>query len=604
VPLDVVGTDAIGTDDLLVLPMHKSMVVQYSTDRSGAPELHLYYGGKEISFDEPELFGFGETLAKQSQFRAGAATAWGPGYAWTQVQELLAQLIAQGILERADEHAASEAPADSRARPSPLPPAASPTPRTWRECETITRELAGRPVELGYLELIVPIFRVAHVAMDADGRQVGEANVFPRALRLDVPTEWLTCIYPGTRYKVDRPMNVTALKSMRAHWGQMMATLHRIRSAFFRRFPQAAQGWTVGHLERLATLVLAVPSYQLMRCDRPLENGALHPALSSLFRVTDGLRMTMHQMLFVPFGEPTLSPHAPMTSQQILSYAERNYSFHSETGVCAGPRNMVQEFLGVLVDGRDSDKYESFAFDPAVAAALNDIEAAFDYGLYGLQAYAAIFSLWPVMTRAYERLADITEAAVRDGAEGFSELRKRMRGHLEGLKTSTYLATEAWRVDREQVYADMYEQCGGGLSTPRPTKSLPDQIAPVRSERQASVEQRLRDILESRLGGSDRSRPHIESVVACVMEFLVQEQAILRVACATQANINALLGRARPTRAFGSADVDVHNLLQGSESRRLPYLLDELEGFLGVGFAVDVCRIELTETHARAGAAS
>jgi hypothetical protein len=347
VPLDVVGTDAIGTDDLLVLPMHKSMVVQYSTDRSGAPELHLSYGGKEISFDEPELFGFGETLAKQSQFRAGAATAWGPGYAWTQVQELLAQLIAQGILERADEHAASEAPADSRARPSPLPPAASPTPRTWRECETITRELAGRPVELGYLELIVPIFRVAHVAMDADGRQVGEANVFPRALRLDVPTEWLTCIYPGTRYKVDRPMNVTALKSMRAHWGQMMATLHRIRSAFFRRFPQAAQGWTVGHLERLATLVLAVPSYQLMRCDRPLENGALHPALSSLFRVTDGLRMTMHQMLFVPFGEPTLSPHAPMTSQQILSYAERNYSFHSETGVCAGPRNMVQEFLGV-----------------------------------------------------------------------------------------------------------------------------------------------------------------------------------------------------------------------------------------------------------------
>jgi hypothetical protein len=115
---------------------------------------------------------------------------------------------------------------------------------------------------------------------------------------------------------------------------------------------------------------------------------------------------------------------------------------------------------------------------------------------------------------------------------------------------------------------------------------------------------RNHDLIGAHAERSPPSRPHIESVVACVMEFLVQEQAILRVACATQANINALLGRARPTRAFGSADVDVHNLLQGSESRRLPYLLDELEDFLGVGFAVDVCRIELTETHARAGAAS
>ena len=70
-------------------------------------------------------------------------------------------------------------------------------PRTWFECEAITRELTGHPLELGYLEAIVPIYRVAHIALDAEGRQVGEANVFPKPLRLDIPTEWRTCPHPG-----------------------------------------------------------------------------------------------------------------------------------------------------------------------------------------------------------------------------------------------------------------------------------------------------------------------------------------------------------------------------------------------------------------------
>jgi hypothetical protein len=599
------ATTAVGADDVLALPMQKRMVVQRSTDQSGAPELRLYYGAKEISFDEPELFAFAETLAKQSLFRAGAATSWGNGYAWTKVRDLLEQLIAEGVLEHADEHALSESPAANRARPSLLPPALSTTPRTWLECEAITAELTGRPVEMGYLELIVPIFRVAHIALDADGRQVGEANVFPRALRLDVPTDWLTCIYPGTRYLADRPMNLTALKGMRAHWNQMMAALHRIRSAYLRRFPSAADGWTVGHLERLSVFVLAVPTYQLMRCDRPVANGELHPALSSLFRVTDGLRMTIHQMLFVPFGEPTLSPHDPMTSERILQYAERNYSFHSTTGVCAGPKNMVQEFLNVVVDGYKADEYASFVFDPPVEAALDDIEAACDYGLYGLQAYAATFSLWPLMTRTYERLAEIAEEAVRDGAEGFTGFRDRMRGHLANLKMSPFLAMESWRVDREKVYADMYEQCGRGVAAHGATMSLPEQIAPVRLADHSSVESKLMGILKDRFQRSESSKGHVEEMLACLMDYLVRTQAILRLAGATQGHINRLLGRADPTRPFGSADIDVHNLLQGSDSLMLlPYLLDELEQALGVGFAIDAHRIVLTERHAEAVASS
>jgi hypothetical protein len=582
-------------NDMLALPLHKRMVSQYTARESGARELRLYYGAKEISFDEPELFGFGEALAKQSQFQARAAMGWGSGYEWPQVKELLAHLIEEGVLEYASLDVGAMSAALNRSCPSPLPPAEAAHARSWSECEAITLDLTGRPVEFGYLELIVPIFRVAHMALDADGRQVGEANVFPRALRLDVPTEWMTCTYPGTRYLVDRPMNATALKAMRSHWPQMMAALHRIRASFLHRFPRAENGWTVGHLERLATLVLAVPSYQLMRCDRPFGHGQLHPALSSLFRVTDGLRMVMHQMLFVPMGEPTLAPDAPVTSEEILEYAERNYSFHSETGVCAGPKIMVQEFLSVLIDGHNLEKYASIVLEPELESALRDVDAAFDYGLLGLRAYAAVFSLWPIMTRAYEDLGRIAETAVQDGVAHLTPLRNRLRGHVEHVRTATYLATEKWRADREHVYADMYAQCGRGLLGRDGEASLPEQLAATRSQTHADAEHMLRAVLRQRFSDANGRRGHLDALAASIMDFLVREQQVLAVATAVQAEINRLLGRAQPVRPFGAGEVDVHNLLQGAESRRLPYLLDELGDALGIDFVVDACRIELID---------
>jgi hypothetical protein len=388
-------------------------------------------------------------------------------------------------------------------------------------------------------------------------------------------------------------MNATALKVMRTCWPQMMAALLHIRTAFVRRFPEAADGMTVGQLERLSTLVLSVPTYRLVRTDRPVANGALHPALSSLFRVTDGLRTVMHQMLFIPFGDPTVSPHEPMTSERIHDYAERNFSFHSETGVCAGPRNMVQEFLAVLVEGAHADKYSGVAFEPEVEAALADLEAAFDYALYGLQAYAAIFSLWPIMSRTYERLAEIATAAVADGVETFRAFEARLRDHVSILQSNTYLAKEAWRAERETVYADMYEQCGRGLASHDPAVRLAEQIAPVRCARHGRIEARLRNLLGKRFGTDSAARLHVERLLHCLMDFVVREQAILRLGSAVQGEINRLLGRTPPRRPFGSAEVNVHNLLAGRESTRLPYLIDELATVLGIAIIIDPRRIEI-----------
>ncbi|MDH3601103.1 MAG: hypothetical protein OEU26_15900, partial [Candidatus Tectomicrobia bacterium] len=508
-------------DDELVLPQHKRMITQYSTDASGVTELYLYYDEKEITFDEPELFAFGEGLGKQARFVAKTATTWGEGYDWPQVRELLEQLLAEGILRYADANEPEPVSTQSGARPSPLPAAQSTVPHTWFECEAITRELTGHTLELGYLELVVPIFRVAHMAMDAEGRQVGEANVFPKPLRLDVPTEWRTCPYAGSRFQNDRPINTTALKSMGKHWKQMMIALSRIREAYLHRFPTARDGWTVGDLERLSTLVLTVPAYLLMGAQQRVENGHLHPVLSSMFRVTDGVRITMHQMLFLPLAEPTLPPDATITSAEIYAYAERNYGFHSSHGVCAAPKVMIEEFLNVLVDGWRVESGESVALDTSVQAALDDLNSAFDYALYGLQAYAVVFSLWPAMSRAYEQLLAIVEAWSGDHSETLLKFRQRLRSHVQYLQTSTLLRTEEWRVSRDQVYADMYAQCASGLGSAPSGATLAGRLAPVREVHHANAADQLRTVLQRRLCRAASSNiPELESLVTGLMDYL------------------------------------------------------------------------------------
>jgi hypothetical protein len=586
---------ALSAEDELIFPYHKRVVVQYLTDASGGRELHLYYGEKEISFDEPELFAFGEGLARCERFLARDAIAWGTGYEWPRIRELLEQLLDEGILHRVEAHTSDSVSTHHGPRPSPLPPAKSTMPRTWFECEAITHELTGRPLELGYLEAIVPIYRVAHIALDAEERQVGEANVFPTALRLDIPTDWRTCPHPGSRFQQDLPMNVTALKSMRAYWKPMMVTLRRIREAYLRRVPQDRHGWTVGSLERLSSLILTVPAYVLMRSHDPVANGQLHPVLSSMYRVTDGVRLTMHYMLFVPIYEPTRAPEAAVTSAEIYAYAERNALFLSDYGVCAGPKAMIDEFLHVLVDGQPIEEEESMVLDPAIEATLADLDSAFDYGFYGLQAQAVVSSLWTTIARTYERLWAILEVWPAEGSEAVRALQERFQSLVTFIRTQTFVQTEEWRASRDRAYADMYEQAAKGLDSEGAGRTLAEYLTPVWEAHHGYAMKQLRVLLGQRLCPPPaRQSPALEELVACLIDYLRQEQAIVRATSAIQQCINDLLGRTPPLRPLTASDLHIYYLLQ-EVNRRPPYLVDELEEKLGLHIVVTANAIELTE---------
>ncbi|MFM9914813.1 MAG: hypothetical protein ACKVOX_03310 [Rhizobacter sp.] len=586
-------------DDHLVLPMHQRLVVQYAVNEQDQRELRLFYADKEISFDEPELFEFGESLARQSRFRAGDALRWGNPGAWPRVRGLLQQLIEEGVLRQAEDELLDERiMGDAGVRPSPLAPARTEKPRTWHECPGLMSELTGRPLDIGYLELVVPIFRVAHMSVDAEGRQVGESNAFPAVLRVDVPTRWRTCIYSGSRYQDDKPMNVSALKSMRAHWGPMMAMLLKVREAYLARCPEARAGWTVGHLERLSTAVLALPAYQLMRRERRVGNGHLHPVLSSMFRVTDGLRMTMHHMLFIPFGEPTRKPDTPMTGPEVHEYAERAFSLHSEHGVCAGPKVMIDEFLAVLVEGRLPRDGLPEALDAELQDAVADIEPALDYAMLGLKAYAAVFSLWPMTMRTYEQLHAITQNWVQaEPSPAVLAMQQWLQPIITRLRTSTHLATEAWRADREFVYGDMYAQCQRVLSGTVPPHALAHLLAPRTVTADEVPVRQLIAAMRRHFGegADDVQLEHRALWLSCLMQYFVQAQAVVRVACEEQHHINRLLGRDTPTQRFCVADIDIYVQLVGLTEERVPFLLQELEDVFGIRVDIDGDAVHIAE---------
>jgi hypothetical protein len=481
-----------------------------------------------------------------------------------------------------------------------LMPARTGVPRTWDDCEEIMTQISGRPLELGYLEIAIPVFRIAHMYLDQDDRQVGEANVFPPSMRLDRPTLWRTCTYSGTRYQPDLPMNVTALRIMRNQWRNMMLLIRRVSDEYRSRFPEVDEkGWTVGHIERMTVCVLALPTYQVMKVEGRVENGKLHPALSSAFRLTDGLRMLMHHMLFVPFGEPTRSGTTPMTGFEAHQYAERNYSFHTAQGVCAGPPAMVDDFTAVILDRADPKGGWPDKIDPEVQAALDDIPKAVDYGLMGLQIFGSVFSLFPTATAGHAQMREIILGWKKSDSPTLAKMRERVE-RLHGLiQDSGWLKTDAFRKSRLIAYNEMYQKCSFGLTGQYPSPTLEEKY-----ENLPRLPEETMEKLRSSFARMFHDLPDGEELFAELAEWLGRFisfiQVNIRTTLETQAKINDLLGREQPKKAFEGRDLARYQGLDKTvdskhERREAPFLVDDIARAMGVTIDVTMDEVIITE---------
>jgi hypothetical protein len=577
------------------VPYRKRMSHAYVTTPEGDREFCIYYGIKEISFDEVHLFAFGERLTQEAAFVAESATTWGPGYAWSELQPILQTLVNEGLLQRADDHDPSQRLGGPVS--SPLPPAASSAYRMWSPatCRELFLELTGRPVEFGYLESVIPAYRLAHPALDDDGRQVGEANVFPGALRLDRSTEWRTCQYPGSRFRDERPMNVTALKAMIKHWKAMMATMRTIKAAAQPRLPRSRDGWTIGDLHSFSRVVLSLPAYLLLRRGGARPQPALHPVLSSLFRITDGIRMVTHDMLFLS-AERTWLPQELVTAADLYGFAERNGMFFSQVGVCAGPKALMDEFFSVVFapGGAALAAHGDEELAPQVRELLEDLPAALDYGFLGLQIWAVSRSTWVEASRLHAALRELCAGPLSDGddaSEAGAKLRARLDAGWSEL-TREHLAVAAERDVHDVVYADAYEQPGRALRTPETEQTLAERLAAVPAPSIASS--RLHERLAYALigGAHDDASPRAAAARRCaqlISTFLAYAHTTLYATAALQRRLNELLERAQPATALDLRDLRALFLLNPAPISDFPFLLDDLEQIFGL-------RIEVTST--------
>jgi hypothetical protein len=377
--------------EVLCIPKRRRLLHSKLNDAEGNEVLHIFYGEKEIIFDEPELVPFGEKLLELERFRAEEAMSWSNGapHDWAKVREMLEALLDQEILKRIAEE---EVSTGARTFPATLglaPPGRQ--PRTFsaedNRCPAIMQEALGRAVDLSNLEAVVPVYRTAHPALDTDGRQVGENNVFLPSLFLDLPTQRRLCNYSGNRYQADVPMNVTALKHMTSRWPELLSLTEQSRQAIFARLPTRGSSLRTGELHLLTVCTLASVGYVMVRGTDPVANGKLDAGLAAMFRLIDGVRLVTTELMRATAGEHGCD--RPVTAQSVADYAEKQGMYRGTFGVCAGPQALIDEYLRVLL-GETSAPVQ---VEPDLASRVGDMNAALDYGLLGqrIEAMVRIF---------------------------------------------------------------------------------------------------------------------------------------------------------------------------------------------------------------------
>ncbi|NTX07510.1 MULTISPECIES: hypothetical protein [unclassified Myxococcus] len=575
--------DAVSLDphETLYVPMRRRFIKEYLNSSEGQRELHIYYGTKEIYIEELDLHSFGEQLCLEDSFMAGAATRWTPGepYPWERVKELLEALLAEGIVSREPPTLAFDSETHRKYLAFEARREAPTEPMWWNpDASDVMRKLTGIPLELGFLEAMLPVYRIAHPAIDAEGRHIGESNVFPEAMRMKVETEFKACHFAGSRYRNSAPMNVTALKSMMKHWKPMMHAVLAVRRAFLRDDTVLPDGrWRMGDLHAVACAVLAVPSFMLMRANDPVPNGTLDPVLSNIYRVTDGVRMVAAFMLFLP--EEPMTYDTPISSAELLYVSDRDNHYLSTRGVCAGPPNLMEEYFQTLMDGRPVAGEPPTPFEWA-----NDIVPGVDYGQLGLQLYSLQFNLWSYMCRAYEHIRAAV-FKVEGESDGFwGRMRERMAHDWEMMRP-TRLHTATQRNWAEARYIEMFDRAQRGVSTFREESlvRLQDVFTPVHDAVYETTREHLRGLVRERSGATSGPRMELADAIAdATAEYLTLERSALLALENVQRETNALLKRPHPERRLTNKDLALHHRMRAGTIGVLPYLLDVFRDELGV----------------------
>ena len=540
--------------EVLFIPRRRRLTHSRIKNEEGQEILHLFYGEVELIFDEPDIAPLGEKLIEVERFRAEEAMSWSNAvpHAWEKIRELLQALLDQQVLKRI-----SESPARS-AEAYPAKLGLAPEDREPRafsgaddRCPMLTEEAFGRAFDLSNLEVVIPIYRVAHAALDTDGRQVGENNATPRTLFLDLPTQRKACNYPGSRNQDELPMNVTALKHMARRWPELLSLSEQFRRTLFARMPpRDPAALRAGELQFVAVCQLASVAYVMVRGIDPVPNGQLDGGLAAMFRLIDGVRLVTSDLLRdLPGGRGC---DTPVTAQGIADYAERYTVYNGTWGVCAGPPALIDEYLRVLL----GEEQAPIDVEPSVAARLGDIDAALDYGLLGQRVEAVVRYLGAAHGLLHDRLRVAFEGhsprtALQDQVEAPIDSQRHPLLRMDHPLLETFqreIAVSRW----------MFERAGEALAGKVDSGSL-DELVKLDPAAQAASQRQLAELFAQTLPADKAvSEPFCSELAAVAADVFALERRCLRIVQREQGALNERLRRRQGPPITG-ADLATYN---------------------------------------------
>jgi hypothetical protein len=150
----------------------------------------------------------------------------------------------------------------------------------------------------------------------------------------------------------------------------------------------------------LAVTMLAAVGYVLVRGEETVPNGQLDAGLAASFRLIDGVRIVTTQMMRDTAGQQSCD--RPMNGKGISDYAERYFLYMDRYGVCAGPAVLIDEYLGVLIDGVPAP----IQVQPDIHARIGDLDGAIDYAIHGIRQEAIVRTYGSTQGILHERMKE------------------------------------------------------------------------------------------------------------------------------------------------------------------------------------------------------
>jgi hypothetical protein len=176
---------------------------------------------------------------------------------------------------------------------------------------------------------------------DVEGRLLRENRAPEEAIRPG-EIEMKKCPYSGSRQTTPPlPMNMSALRSMKHHWDDVINSVAFMRVAY--QEVRGVQKMELFDLWRVSQLGSALPWYYIFGFG---ELAATYAA--SLAKATLGMGI-WGQTVFVRTMTEQWTP-PPMTSRTILELAEGNGTLIAEREVCSAPEKMLLRFYDALLD--------------------------------------------------------------------------------------------------------------------------------------------------------------------------------------------------------------------------------------------------------------